>query len=147
MNKLFQAFLTGAFFTFILDFQLFLGIKLNYIDRYEINEYYNILFANHQNLLYIIPLVILIGFVTTYLKTAKVPLIALGVLFAITLLVFIPSVGERVGATLFQKKDVRYYDGRYQYRGTLYYESRQNVTLFDEELQDLITLNKKDLTK
>lgn len=147
MNKIFQAFLTGVFFTFILDFQLFLGIKLNYIDHYEIDEYYNILFADHQNLLYIIPLVILIGFVTTYTKTAKVPLIVLGVLFGVTLLVFIPSVGEHVGASLFQKKDVRYYDGRYQYKGTLFYESRQKVTLFDEELQRLITLNKKDLAK
>lgn len=147
MNKIFQAFLTGVFFTFILDFQLFLGIKLNYIDHYEIDEYYNILFADHQSLLYIIPLVILIGFVTTYTKTAKVPLIVLGVLFGVTLLVFIPSVGEHVGASLFQKKDVRYYDGRYQYKGTLFYESRQKVTLFDEELQRLITLNKKDLAK
>lgn len=147
MNKIFQAFLTGVFFTFILDFQLFLGIKLNYIDHYEIDEYYNILFADHQNLLYIIPLVILIGFVTTYTKTAKVPLIVLGVLFGVTLLVFIPSVGERIGASLFQKKNVRYYDGRYQYKGTLFYESRQKVTLFDEELQRLITLNKKDLAK
>jgi hypothetical protein len=147
MSKFFQAFLTGAFFTFILDFQLFLGIKLNYIDRYEIDEYYNILFADHQNLLYIIPLVILIGFITTYPKSPKTALITLGALFTITLLVFIPSIGERVGANLFQEKDVRYYDGRYQYKGTLYYESRQKVTLFDEELQRLITLNKKDLKK
>jgi hypothetical protein len=147
MSKFFQAFLTGVFFTFILDFQLFLGIKLNYIDRYEIDEYYNILFADHQNLLYIIPLVILIGFITTYPKSPKTALITLGALFTITLLVFIPSIGERVGANLFQEKDVRYYDGRYQYKGTLYYESRQKVTLFDEELQRLITLNKKDLKK
>jgi hypothetical protein len=147
MSKIFQAFLTGAFFTFILDFQFFLGIKLNYIDRYEIDEYYNILFADHQNLLYIIPLVILIGFVTTYPKTPKIALIVLAALFAITLLVFIPSVGERVGADLFQEKDVRYQDGRYHYKGTLYYESRQKVTLFDEELQRLITLDKKDLSQ
>ena len=50
MNKLFQAFLTGVFFTFILDFFLFLGIFLNYIKYYEIDLYYNILFADHQNI-------------------------------------------------------------------------------------------------
>ncbi|MEA1920913.1 MAG: hypothetical protein U9N52_13815 [Campylobacterota bacterium] len=145
MTKLLQAFLTGVFFTFILDFQLFLGIKLNYIDRYEIDEYYNILFADHQNLLYLIPLVIIIGYVTTYLKTPKIALAVLGTFSAITLLVFIPSIGEAVGASVLQKENARFHDGRYIYRGTLFYEGRHKITIFDDELQRLITLDKKDL--
>jgi uncharacterized membrane protein len=147
MIKLAQAFLTGVFFTFILDFQFFLGIKLYYIDRYEIDVYYNILFADHQNLLYLIPLVIIIGFVTIYIKNTKVPLITLGVFFAVTMLIYIPSIGEKMGANMLQKENVRYQDGRYVYRGTLYYDGRHKITIFDDELQRLITLNKKDLQK
>ena len=57
MSKLIQALLTGIFITFILDFFIFLGIKQNYIDFYEIDVYYNILFADHQNIFYILPLI------------------------------------------------------------------------------------------
>ena len=147
MSKFFQAFLTGSFFTFILDFQLFLGIKLNYLDRYEIKEYYNVLFADHQNIFYILPLVIIIGFVITYINNTKISLALLIVLFSTTLLVFIPSIGESIGATILQEKNIRYKDSRYVYKGTLYYEGRQSVTIFDDELGRLITLNKKDLHK
>jgi hypothetical protein len=145
MSKFFQAFLTGSFFTFILDFQLFLGIKLNYLDYYEIKEYYNVLFAEHQNILYIVPLVIFIGLITTYLNSTKVSVAIMSTLFFITMLVFIPSIGREVGAKILQKKDIRYQDSKFIYRGTLYYEGRQKVTIFDDELQRLITLNKKDL--
>lgn len=145
MTKLAQAFLTGLFFTFILDFQFFLGIKLHYIDFYQIDTYYNILFADNQNIFYLIPLVIIIGFVTTYIENIKIPLIILGLLFAVTLLVYIPSVGERMGANMLQKENVRYHDGRFIYKGTLYYNGRHTVTLFDDDLQRLVTLNKKDL--
>ncbi len=147
MTKLIQAFLTGVFFTFILDFQFFLGVKLHYIDRYEIDVYYNILFADYQNLLYLTPLVVIIGFMTTYVKNVKIPLITLGILFAVTLLIYIPSLGEKVGAYMLQKKGVEYRDGRYTYKGTLYYDGRKKITIFDDELQRLITLNKKDLQK
>ncbi len=147
MTKSAQAFLTGVFFTFILDFQFFLGIKLYYIDRYEIDVYYNILFADHQNLLYLIPLVVIIGFVTTYIKNTKVPLVTLGVFFAVTMLIYIPSIGEKMGAHMLQKENARYQDGRYVYKGTLYYDGRHKITIFDDELQRLITLNKKDLQK
>ncbi len=145
MSKFFQAFLTGSFFTFILDFQLFLGIKLNYLDRYEIKEYYNVLFADNQNIFYILPLITFIGYITIYLNNTKITLGILISIFILTLSVFIPSVGESVGASIFQKKDIRYQDSRYIYRGTLYYEARHSVTIFDDELGRLITLNKKDL--
>ncbi|MEA3523755.1 MAG: hypothetical protein U9R50_12385 [Campylobacterota bacterium] len=145
MSKVVQAFLIGSVITFILDFQFFLGIKLHYLDYYEIDEYYNILFADHQNLLYLIPLVILTGLVTMYINSTKFILSVLGVVTAITLLVFIPSIGERVGAYVLQKDNVRYEDARYIYKGTLYYEGRYKITLFDDELQRLITLDKKDL--
>jgi len=50
MSKLIQAFLAGIFFTFFLDFFIFLGILLHYINFYEIDLYYNILFADNQNI-------------------------------------------------------------------------------------------------
>jgi hypothetical protein len=66
MTKLFQAFLTGAFFTFILDFFLFLGMKLNYIDKHNIDLYYNIFFADNQNIFIYGFFTLLIGYLVIY---------------------------------------------------------------------------------
>ncbi len=145
MIRFTQALLSGIFFTFILDFLFILAIKLHYLDYYGIAEFYNVLFAEHQSLLYFLPLVLLIGFVTTYLQNIRIALMVLAVVFAIDLSFFIPSLGERVGAMVLQKPDAHYNDGRYIYKGTLYYEGRDRIVLFDDELQKLITLEKKDL--
>jgi len=50
MSKIVQMILSGMFFTFILDFFLFLGVKETYIDSHGIKLYYNILFADNQNI-------------------------------------------------------------------------------------------------
>lgn len=145
MIRFSQALLTGIFFTFILDFLFFLGIKLHYLDFHKIPEFYNVLFADHQNILYFIPFVMLIGFVTTYIEGNKTALITLVLLFAAALSTLIPSVGLKAGEMLLQKADARFEDGRYIYKGTLFYEGRQKLYLFDDELGYLITLDKKDL--
>ena len=75
MSKLVQALLTGIFITFILDFFIFLGIKQNYIDYYEIAVYYNILFADHQNIFIFISSSIALGLMVTYLHNKKITLI------------------------------------------------------------------------
>ena len=145
MTKLFQALLTGIFFTFIYDYLLFLGMFLHYIKYYEIPEYYNVLFAEHQNIFYIIPSVIIIGFVTTYLNSKK---LAFALIFSLLLLsasTLIPTLGFKLGQMVLSKESARYQDNRYVYKGTLYYEGRKKLYLFDEDLQKMITISKKDL--
>ncbi len=146
MSRFFQALLTGMFFTFILDFLFLLAVQLHYLDRYGIKEFYNVLFAEHQDLLYLLPPVLILGFVLIYLDNLKIALFTLILAFApIVAGLLLSDVGEYYGRILLQKENVRYSDGRFVYQGTLYYEGRKQVTLFDDELQRLITLEKKDL--
>ena len=147
MSKLVQAFLTGAFFTFILDFFLFLGIKQNYTDFYKIDLYYNILFADNQNIFIYLIFSVLIGYLVIYLNNNKLTGIVLGILFFIVSLVMIPSIGHLVGESLFMKKNVTYKNAKHTFKGNVYYEGRTQITFFDNELQKIITLNKKDLIK
>lgn len=145
MSKLLQAFLTGIFFTFILDGFLFIGILVNYIDAYDIPVYYNILFADHQCWLLFIFFSIIIGFITIYLERPKRAAIALASMFSITALTLIPSIGESLGSAILKEKDVTLQDNRYLYHGDIYYEGRDFYFIFDNELQKFITLNKKDI--
>ncbi len=145
MSKLVQAFLSGAFFTFFLDFFLFLGIKLNYIDFYKIDVYYNILFADNQNILIYLFFTLLFGFLITYVENTKLGIIVIGGLILVSLSTMIAPIGNKVGSMILMSKNMKFHDSRYTYTGDVYYNGREQITLYEYDLQKIITLNKKDL--
>ena len=145
MNKFIQAFLTGIFFTFILDFFLFLGIKENYTDFYEVGVYYNILFADNQNILIYTIFTIIIGGLVIYVNNTKLSVIVLGTLFFLCVSTLIPTVGHSVGKMMLMKKNITYKTNKYTFTGDVYYEGRKNITFYDYELQKTILLDKKEI--
>ncbi len=145
MSKFFQALLTGIFFTFILDFFIFLGIKLNYIDFYEIDLYYNILFADNQCFILYAVVSAIIGYIVIYLNNNKTSAIVLGVLFFITALTLIPPIGNKLGEMVLMQKDTTLQDERHTYVGDIYYDGRSRVTFYDYNLKKVINLDKKRL--
>jgi ABC-type transport system involved in multi-copper enzyme maturation permease subunit len=147
MTKVIQAFLTGIFFTFILDFFLFLGIKLHYIDYYKIDVYYNILFADHQNIIVYLLMTAFIGYLTIYYARPKTAAAVLAGLFAAVLLTLAPPIGKAVGALLLLEKNQTLQDARYSYHGDIFYNDREHIYIYDDELQELLNLSKKDLKK
>ncbi|MFT7004964.1 MAG: hypothetical protein ACJAWW_002330 [Sulfurimonas sp.] len=147
MIKVFQALLSGIFFTFILDFFIFLGINNNYIEFNKIDVYYNILFADHQNI-YIFSLVsVMIGIIFTYINNTKLTLIVIGTLSIFSFSTLIPAIGYGLGEMLLMEKNVAYKDKKYTYVGDVYYNGRTKITFYDYELKKIILINKKDLIK
>ncbi len=145
MTKFFQAFLTGTFFTFILDFFIFLGIKMNYIDFHEIDLYYNILFADHQSILLYAIFSLLIGYIVIYLDNNKISAIVLGVLFSIAALTLIPPIGYKLGEIVLMTKNTMLQDSRHTYVGDIYYNGRDKITFYDYNLKKVINLDKNRL--
>ena len=145
MSKFFQAFLTGIFFTFILDFFLFLGIKENYIDLHEIDLYYNILFADHQCWLLYGVVSAILGFIIIYLDKNKISAIVLGTLLFLVSLTLIPPIGNTLGEVMFMQKNVTLKDSRHTFIGDIYYSGRTQITFYEYELDKIIILEKKDL--
>ena len=145
MSKFFQALLTGMFFTFILDFFIFLGIKLNYIDFYEINVYYNILFADNQYFILYAVFSAIIGYLVIYLNNNKVSAIILGILFSITALTLVPPIGYKLGEMMLMKNNTTLQDERHTYVGDIYYDGRERVTFYDYNLKKVINLDKTRL--
>jgi len=142
MSRFFQAILTGIFFTFFMDFFIFLGIKVNYIDFFEIKEYYNILFADNQNIYIFSFFTILFGFVTIYLKSSYIKVGIVGIFFLLSLSTLIQDIGYRVGEFMFMKKDVVLKDKRHTFIGDIRYIARDRVIFYDYELKKQITLDK-----
>jgi hypothetical protein len=147
MSKIFQAFLSGLFFTFIIDFTIFLGIFLHYIKPLEIDVYYNILFADNQCFILFFLFILMSGYVITYLKNIKLTLTILGTLSFIALLTLIPSIGYNVGKTILMKKNVSFKNARHTFIGDVYYDGRKTITFYDYELKKTIVLQKKELIK
>jgi len=142
MSKVIQALLTGMFFTFIMDFFIFLGIKQNYIDFYEIDLYYNILFADHQNIYIFFIVSIILGYIVIYINNNKISVTVLGVLFLLSCSTLVHSIGYSIGEALFMKKNISFNDNKYTYHGDIYYDGRKEITFYDYELKKVIILKK-----
>ena len=145
MSKFIQALLSGMLATFIFDFFLFLGIKLHYIDHYEIPLYYNILFADNQNFYLYFALSFLFGYIIIYLQNVKFKATLLVLSFALSLTPLLQSVGYSVAEAMFMQKNTTLKNKKFIFRGDIYYVGREAVYFYDKELQKMITLQKKDL--
>jgi len=102
--KIFNALVLGIIFVLVLDFLLFVGLKINYFDHYGIQEYFNTIFADNQSLLLLIVAGFLFGYAMLYLRGSVIfdrIYLVLILLFAST---FYPPIGRAVGEMLFAQK-------------------------------------------
>jgi len=145
MSKVFMALFTGMLVTFIVDFFLFLGIQLHYIVPHEIDVYYNILFADHQNFAFFFLLSGIFGFIIIYISNKKLTMFTVISLTILAILPLFEPIGKSLGESLLMKKGITYKDNRFSFYGDVYYDGRKDITFYDYELQKMIILKKKDL--
>ena len=145
MSKVVQAFLSGMFFTFILDFFLFLGIKINYIDANSIDLYYNILFADNQNIFLFLFFTILLGYITLYLSN-KIALIVIIPLFIFVFSTLFKPVGVFVAETILMQKGARITTEKFLYKGDIYYRGRKYITFYDHRFKKFLKLENNKIT-
>jgi len=145
MSKFIQALLSGVFFTFILDFFIFLGIFLHYIKPLEIDVYYNILFTDNQNIFIFIFFTFLIGYLNIYCSIKKLSIMIISILFILATSTLIPFIGNFLGKTILMQKDKIFYEQKHTFRGDIYYDGRNNITFYDYELKKIILLDKTKL--
>jgi hypothetical protein len=128
-----------------MDFFIFLGIKLHYIDFYNIDVYYNILFADHQNIFIYLIISTLIGYLTVYTRNNKIGLAVVGTLFLLSLSTLIKPVGFSVAEAILMTKNITLKENKNSFTGDIYYDGRKQITFYDYRLKKIILLKKKDL--
>lgn len=141
MSKIFQAFLTGFFFTSIFDFLIILGLKLNYMDYHNLFIYYNEFFADNQNIYIFWIVTLLLGYIIIYLNNNKLSAIVVTTLLIISILPFFQPIGNKLGSMLFMHKNVSYSDAKYTYTGDLQYHARESIFFYDYDLDKTILLD------
>ena len=147
MNKLILALGTGLFIAFIVDFFLFLGVKLNYFDFYEIKIFYNVLFADNQNFFLYFGSSILFGFIVIYVSNKKLTIILVSLLSIIAIAPLFSGIGESLGSKMFLKKDFTYQDAKHTFIGDVYYDGRTTIHFYDNDLQRIIILQKNNIKR
>lgn len=145
-SKLGSAFFAGMFFTFFLDFFFILGLFLNYIQAQEIDVYYNVLFADHQNIFLYAAGVIIFGYLFLFYNTKRAVIIFVTSLVVVNL-TQIPSVGKYVGQMMFSQENKIISSGKHTYIGTIVYEGRDKLWFYDDELKEIITLEKDKINE
>jgi hypothetical protein len=147
MNKAIQALLTGMFIIFILDFFLFLGIFINYIDFYKVDLYYNILFADNQNGYLFFGLSVVLGFLVVYIKNYKISLATIAILSVAAISTLTQDIGRSVGENMLMTKNTTLKTPKHLYVGDIIYDGRQTITFYDYNFKKTVVLDKKDLIK
>ena len=147
MSKAILALLVGIFVSFIMDFFLFLGMYLNYIKIYEIDVYYNILFADNQNLLYFLFSTLFYAVTLIYLDSKKIKIAILLLSSFIVILMLIPDISRGIADSTLMQKNTRLQDSKYIYKGDIYYNGRSKIYIYDTEVSKMIILDKKEIKK
>ena len=144
MTKVVQALLSGMLFTFIIDFFLFLGLKLNYIKPLGVDVFYNVFFVDNQNWTIYFAVSVIVGFLIMYANNFF-KLTIIGFLFVAVFLTLIPSIGYSVGEKIFMKKDITLHNKKFTFRGDVYYIGRKKITFYDKDLKKVILLDKNEI--
>lgn len=147
MNKWVQAFLSAIFITFILDFFLFLGIFLHYINFHQIDLYYNILFADNQNGYIFFTLSLIFTLIFVYVQNGKISLSIAALAFFLSLLTLIEPIGREVAEMIFMKKNITVQTKKFSYTGDLLYEGREFTFFYSYKYEKILRLSREDLKK
>ncbi len=147
MTRFVQALLTGMFFTLVFDFFIFLGVFLNYIKANNIDVYYNILFADHQNIFLFMGISILLGLLLIYTQSVKFQFFLVSFLLLGSFLTLIPSTGESLAKSMFMQENVTLHVANQTYNGEIYYNGRTTLYFNDKSTSTkILKFKKEDLT-
>lgn len=140
-----SSFFMGLVLISLLDFIVFIGLKLNYIDFYNIKEYFNVFFFDNQPFLAIAILSLCFGYFLLYTPLRK----AMQILYLLTLLVFlsvfIPNVSQNLGKRLFMQKELNFMLGKVEFKGDMLYVGRNLYYIYRNDLQKTIRLKKDEV--
>jgi len=140
MIKFIQALFSGLLVVLILDFFIFLGLYLHYVEALEIPFYFNAFFIDNQPWLLLFISTLLFGLLIIYNPIKMVNLAVLLLATSVSLLPLIPSIGLNSGYWLFSLEPYDITINQQHYHGKLLYKRRGIVTLFDNDLQRNVTL-------
>lgn len=123
----------GSLLVLMLDAIVFIAIKVNYFDYYEITEFYNVIFIDAQNLWLFFGASLLLGYLFFDSVMGKFMQIFYVVLLLGAMVTFYEPLGQTIAHQLFYHEDARLnIDNRHEVMADVYYVGR-NYIYFKEK--------------
>ncbi len=145
ISKIINSFFLGLIFVLLLDFLIFIGIKINYIDFYNIKVYYNVLFVDNQSYILLFVLSAFFGYLISNKKSIRVFAYIYIFLIFIALSTLYSPIGKSLGELLFQKNSLSFKVGKITFKGDLLYRGRKQTYIYRKDINKVIKLSNKDL--
>ena len=143
--KIINSFFLGLIFVLLLDFLIFIGIKINYIDFYNIKVYYNVLFVDNQSYILLFVLSAFFGYLISNKNSTRVFAYIYILLIFVTLSTLYTPVGKSLGELLFQKDNLSFKVGKISFKGNLLYRGRKYTYIYRKDINKVIKLSNSEL--
>jgi len=145
ISKIINSFFLGFIFVLLLDFLLFIGIKINYIDAYNIKVYYNTLFVDNQSYILFFVIALFFAYLISNKKTAKFFTYIYILLIFMSLSTLYKPIGKTLGKSLFEKENLSFKVGKITFKGNMLYKGRNYTYIYRNDIQKVVKLNNSEL--
>lgn len=145
--KIINAFVFGLALILMIDFLLFIGLKIHYFDALNIQEYFNIYFFDNQPFIIVGASSLVLGFFMLYSPIFRIVqgfyliflLLSAGALYE--------PVGRSMGEKFFLEPNVDFKVGKINFKADILYEGRHHYHVKRKEIEKTIMLSKKDAVR
>ncbi len=143
--KVINGFILGLALVLMVDFLVFIGLKLHYFDALGIGEYFNIYFFDHQPFVLLTLVALLLGFGVLYTPYAKILWWGYLVSLGVSGLALVEPVGRSLGEAFFLKENQQFQIGNVRFVGDLLYEGRSAIYVKRPDVEHTIRIAKTDV--
>lgn len=145
MDKILGSLFVGSILILIPDSVLFMSLKAHYLDFYEIKEFYNAFFIDHNIWWLYFLLSGIVGYLFFYSPCGKPCQIGYGIFVAGTLVFFIPDVSRSIGEGMFLQENRILKLESQEINADVYYIGRQFIHFRSHGSEDTIKLHKDEI--
>jgi len=142
--KVMNGFVFGLALVLMIDFLIFIGLKLHYFDALNIKEYFNIYFFDNQPFALIGLSALLLGTAMLYAPLYRWVQGVYLVLLIASMGALYQPIGRSLGEMFFTKKDVEFVLGKQRFKADLLYEGRRDFYIKRDGIERVIKISKED---
>jgi hypothetical protein len=142
--KIINGFVFGLALVLMIDFLIFIGLKLHYFDPLDIKEFFNIYFFDNQPFLLVGACAIILGGTMLYAPLYRWVQGLYLVLLIISTGALYQPIGYSLGEMFFTQKETEFILGSQRFKADLLYEGRRYFYIKRDGIERTIKISKED---
>ena len=142
----FNSFLFGVILISLIDFIIFLFLKINFFNALDIDEYFNDIFVQNHNFYMILLATIPVGYLFIYSPIKKLFEKIYLLVIIIATFGFYPQIGMQIGSYFFLQKEKTITLGSTTFVADILYIGKNHIYLKRAQIEKTIKIEKNLVT-